>query len=123
MGFEPGSAVLVAVIMLVFGAGAVQVAGFFPLRDLPPELSSPGVRTLIIGDAAVLLALLGSALFVATRGLGWPLTVIIAGLAILAGPLLFQAMPRSWRDGRSGLAALFGAGVAIIVVVWWQAIP
>jgi hypothetical protein len=88
------------------------VAGMFPLR-LRPEAS--GAATLLVVSNAILLATLlaGTALY-GYAELRWSTLVVVAGLVVLFAPGLFQLSPASWRDGRSGLAAL--AGVQILAL-------
>ena len=84
------------------------VAGMFPLRSRPDSARSGGVTLLVVGNATLLAALvLGTALYGYTE-LRWSTLIVVAGLAMLFTPGLFEAFPSSLRDGRTGLIVLVG---------------
>jgi predicted permease len=87
------------------------VAGMFPLRSRPDSARSGGVTLLIVGNATLLAALvLGTALYGYTE-LRWSTLIVVAGLAVLFTPGLFEAFPSSLRDGRTGLVVLVGVQI------------
>ena len=111
-------------LMLFAGACATAVAaiivlaGFLPLaarhsvqRGLMPTLAlaGAGLIVLILGVAGLRFALATLPL------LG---SVIAAGFGVLAGPLLFQALPPNLRDRTEGLliVALSGSAIAAVLV-------
>lgn len=87
-----------AAAALVLVLGLVLVAGHLPLSGPPAGHGLVWLNLLLL---AVLLLALGA---LAIGRLAWPAAVIAGGLALLAAPLVFQALPRAWRDGRIGLA-------------------
>lgn len=110
--------------LALFGAGVavaacalVLLGGFLPLSARPPERRGPG-QTLLLALAGLAVAALAiAALRLAWLALPWTGAVIAAGLGILAGPLLFQGLPRDLRDGPGGLALTAAlAGVLAIAL-------
>ena len=87
------------------------VAGMFPLRSRPDSARSGGVTLLVVGNATLLAALvLGTALYGYIE-LRWSTLIVVAGLAVLFTPGLFEAFPSSLRDGRTGLVVLVGVQI------------
>ena len=93
------------------------VAGMFPLRSRPDSARSGGVTLLIVGNATLLAALvLGTALYGYTE-LRWSTLIVMAGLAVLFTPGLFEAFPSSLRDGRTGLIVLVGVQILALAAL------
>ena len=93
------------------------VAGMFPLRSRPDSARSGGVTLLIVGNATLLAALvLGTALYGYTE-LRWSTLIVVAGLAMLFTPGLFEAFPSSLRDGRTGLIVLVGVQILALAAL------
>jgi len=93
------------------------VAGMFPLRSRPDSARSGGVTLLIVGNATLLAALvLGTALYGYTE-LRWSTLIVVAGLAVLFTPGLFEAFPSSLRDGRTGLVVLVGVQILALAAL------
>ena len=93
------------------------VAGMFPLRSRPDSARSGGVTLLIVGNATLLAALvLGTALYGYTE-LRWSTLIVMAGLAVLFTPGLFEAFPSSLRDGRNGLIVLVGVQILALAAL------
>jgi len=93
------------------------VAGMFPLRSRPDSARSGGVTLLIVGNATLLAALvLGTALYGYTE-LRWSTLIVMAGLAVLFTPGLFEAFPSSLRDGRTGLVVLVGVQILALAAL------
>jgi predicted permease len=93
------------------------VAGMFPLRSRPDSARSGGVTLLIVGNATLLAALvLGTALYGYTE-LRWSTLIVVAGLAVLFTPGLFEAFPSSLRDGRTGLIVLVGVQILALAAL------
>ncbi|GAB5469654.1 MAG: hypothetical protein Kilf2KO_26840 [Rhodospirillales bacterium] len=88
--------------------GLVEISGYFPLAGRPPAFAStPGLLSIAVFALALLL-LPVAALSFAWDVVGAAFVVILSGLAVLAGPLLWQV---SWqgrvnRPRGLGLAAL-----------------
>ena len=106
-----------AAALLVGSAAAVQLAGFFPAAHRPDALSGGAGSALVLALAASVALVLASALWLAVSRLPWPPAVIAAGLAVLFGPLLFQAVPQPLRDSRAGtaLAAILNLALAAVL--------
>ncbi|MEH2545284.1 putative permease [Bradyrhizobium sp. AZCC 2262] len=93
------------------------VAGMFPLRSRPDSARSVGATLLVFGNAALLAALvLGTALYGYTE-LRWSTLIVVAGLAMLFTPGLFEAFPSSLRDGRTGLIVLVGVQILALAAL------
>jgi len=93
------------------------VAGMFPLRSRPDSARSGGVTLLIVGNATLLAALaLGTALYGYIE-LRWSTLIVVAGLAVLFTPGLFEAFPSSLRDGRTGLVVLVGVQILALAAL------
>lgn len=93
------------------------VAGMFPLRSRPDSARSGGVMLLVVGNATLLAALvLGTALYGYTE-LRWSTLIVVAGLAVLFTPGLFEAFPSSLRDGRTGLIVLVGVQILALAAL------
>ena len=98
-----------ATALLIGSAAVVQLAGFFPVEARPDALSGAAGGVLVLLLAASVALVLVAALWLAAVRLPWPPAVIAAGLAVLFGPLLFQAVPQRLRDSR------VGAGLAVVL--------
>ncbi|MEX0923946.1 MAG: hypothetical protein WD489_03970 [Rhodovibrionaceae bacterium] len=87
---------------LLIGFGGAQLSGFYPLGRMVP--TAPGKLMAIATTAllAVMALLLLGFVVVATS---WAPALIAAGLALLAGPLVFQALPPRFAAAAPGLAA------------------
>ena len=84
------------------------VIGMFPLRARPDSARSGVAIPLIVGNA-VLLALLSTGTGVyGLAELRWSTLIVVAGLAVLFAPGLFEVCPPSLRDGSTGLMILVG---------------
>jgi hypothetical protein len=93
------------------------VAGMFPLRSRPDSARSGGVTLLVVGNATLLAALvLGTALYGYIE-LRWSTLIVVAGLAVLFTPGLFEAFPSSLRDGRTGLVVLVGVQILALTAL------
>jgi len=93
------------------------VAGMFPLRSRPDSARSGGVTLLVVGNATLLAALvLGTALYGYIE-LRWSTLIVVAGLAVLFTPGLFEAFPSSLRDGRTGLVVLVGVQILALAAL------
>jgi hypothetical protein len=93
------------------------VAGMFPLRSRPDSARSGGTTLLVVGNATLLAALvLGTALYGYTE-LRWSTLIVVAGLAVLFTPGLFEAFPSSLRDGRTGLIVLVGVQILALAAL------
>lgn len=100
-----GAAALVLVVGLVLLAGHLPPAGGV-LR-----------RGLVWLDLLLLAGLFATLAALAIGRLPWPAAVIAGGLALLAGPLVFQALPRGWRDGTAGLAGLAALSGLLVLLL------
>ncbi|MFC3695195.1 hypothetical protein [Chenggangzhangella methanolivorans] len=106
-----------ALFSVVASLGFYVVAGVFPL-DTRPDLTGRPARLALAFAAA--LAFAGLAIATGLYGyenLRWTSLVIVAGLALLFAPGLYNAWPSRWRDGPAGLAlTLAGALVALVAL-------
>lgn len=96
--------------------GIVLVAGFLPTSAMPDGWWTPR-RSLLVTSSGILIVLLaGGLLLLASRQLDWPVAVIAAGLALLAGPPGFQQLPARWRNQSGGLVAFIAVGLVMLAV-------
>jgi hypothetical protein len=99
------------------------VAGMFPLRARPPSARSDFATLLVAGNAILLAALLiGTGLYGCTE-LKWSSLIVVAGLAVLFAPGLFEVWPASFRDGRRGLLVLIGVQLVALATLYRIAAP
>jgi len=84
------------------------VVGMFPLHARPESAKSSAATLLVIGNAVLLVALLMGTGFYGYAELRWSTLIVVAGLAVLFAPGLFEVWPSSLRDGRTGLVVIFG---------------
>jgi drug/metabolite transporter (DMT)-like permease len=92
--------------------GFFQLAGLYPLRRQMPALSFVVVTT-----TALWIALLAATVRFAVSELRWTTTIIVAGILFLFVPEIFQALPRRFRDGPSGLVVSACAFVAALLLL------
>jgi hypothetical protein len=99
------------------------VAGMFP-RAARPESARSGVATLLVAGNAILLTalLIGTGLYGCAE-LRWSSLIVVAGLAVLFAPGLFEIWPASFRDGRNGLVVLAGVQLAALATLARIAAP
>jgi hypothetical protein len=89
--------------------GLLVIAGMFPLRSRPEAARS--AAALVAGNGLLLTALLlGTGLY-GYAELRWSTLVVVTGLVVLFAPGLFEALPSSSRDGRTGLVVLVGVQI------------
>ena len=105
---------------LLLGYGAALLSGYYPLgRGMLALPGRFGKASVLIASAevALLVLLLLAFIFTAT---GWAPALIAAGLALLAGPLAFQAMPAGLSTSGAGLGLLVVAAAALCIVFLLQ---
>jgi hypothetical protein len=72
---------------------------------------------LIAADLLLLVALAGGSIAYGVAHLRWTSLVIVAGLALLFAPALFNVWPHRLRDGTAGLVVLlvlFSASLGLL---------
>ncbi|MDE1971716.1 MAG: hypothetical protein KGK33_06185 [Hyphomicrobiales bacterium] len=108
---------LFVALVLVAALHGLAAGGHLPLRqDRTPADAGPALlfgSTLVAAAAAIL------GIVAALRIISWPAAIIGAGAAALAAPLVLQALPGRFVDGRGALAG-FAAGAAVLgaMLVW-----
>jgi len=99
-------------------AAAVHLAGYLPLSARPGRYAAAG-GILAIGLFGLAVAALAfAAIRLAWLRLDWSVAVILGGLAVLAGPLLWQVTLRGRTDAPVALVllAIIGLAAAGLVV-------
>ena len=81
--------------------GFFQLAGLYPLRRHATHLQVSNL--LVLAATALWIATLAATVRFAVTELRWTTFVIVAGILLLFVPEIFQALPRRFRDGLSGL--------------------
>jgi hypothetical protein len=93
------------------------VAGMFPLRSRPDSARSSVATPLIVGNAVLLAVLLTGTGLYGYAELRWSTLIVVAGLAVLFAPGLFEVCPPSLRDGSIGLIVLIGVQVLALAAL------
>ena len=107
-GIEPNGIALVF-FATAFGACCLSfftLAGMFPRSARPRSVLGAGGSALVVLNAGLLIVLLTGVALFAQQMLRWSSAIVFGGLIFLFVPALFQVIPSTWRDSRSGLAAL-----------------
>jgi hypothetical protein len=115
-GIEPNIQALAWFIALwsMCCLGFLQLAGLYPLR----QATRPQMPNLLVLAATMLwIATLAATLHFAVTELRWTTIVIVAGVLLLFVPEIFQALPRRFRDGVSGLTISACAFVAALLLL------
>jgi hypothetical protein len=99
------------------------VAGMFPLRSRPESVKSGAAMLLVVGNALLLATLLAATGLYGYAELRWSSLVVVAGLAVLFAPGLFEIWPSSIRDGRTGLVILVGVQMLALATLAKVAAP
>ena len=106
-----------AIFALVTSAGFYVLAGVFPLATRPDLRRLPFALSLIAVDVLLLVALAGGSIAYGVAHLRWTSLVIVAGLALLFAPALFNLWPHRLRDRMAGLVTLlvvFSASLGVL---------
>jgi hypothetical protein len=93
------------------------VAGMFPLDARPASAKSSATTLLVVGNAVLLMALMIGTGFYGYAELRWSTSIVVAGLAVLFAPGLFEVWPSSLRDGRTGLFVLIGVQLVALATL------
>ena len=115
-GIEPNIQALAWFIALwsMCCLGFLQLAGLYPLR----QATRPQMPNLLVLAATMLwIATLAATVHFAVTELRWTTIVIVAGVLLLFVPEIFQALPRRFRDGISGLTISACAFVAALLLL------
>jgi len=99
------------------------MAGMFPLRSRPESARSGAALLLVAGNALLLASLLAGTGLYGYAELRWSSLVVVAGLAVLFAPGLFEIWPASIRDGRTGLVILVGVQMLALATLATVAAP
>jgi hypothetical protein len=94
--------------------GFLQLAGLYPLRQpTRPQMSN----LLVLTATALWIATSAATIHFAVTELRWTTIIIVAGVLFLFVPEIFQALPRRFRDGVSGLTISACAFVAALLLL------
>ena len=118
MMVEPDVAALLwfAVFTGVASVGFYVLAGAFPLATRP-DLKGRYGAVLAGLNVLLLAALVIGSLIYGAEHLRWTSVVIVAALAVLFAPGLFNLWPAQYRDGTIGLVVvLVGFGSALLLL-------
>jgi hypothetical protein len=111
---------LVATVLLAVLYG-LAVSGHFPVQFRPTKLQRGWGALVLRGTMAATALAVGTAGVLGWRALPWYATVIGAGAALLFAPVLLQALPDSFVNGRRGLLVLCTGTVILAAVLWRMA--
>jgi hypothetical protein len=93
------------------------IAGMLPLHAPSEPAKSDAITLLVVGNAVLLVALIMGTGFYGYAELRWSTLIVVAGLAVLFAPGLFEAWPSSFRDGRTGLFVLIGVQLTALTTL------
>jgi hypothetical protein len=99
------------------------VAGMFPLRSRPESVKSGAALLLVVANGLLLATLLAGTGLYGYAELRWSSLVVVAGLAVLFAPGLFEIWPSSVRDGRTGLVILVAVQMLALATLAKVAAP
>ena len=117
-GLNIRALLIFAVAWAVCCAGAVHLAGHFPLAEAPGSGRSRSGTALILVNAVLLLALFALTLLYSSQEVRWPFTVVLGGMIFLFAPFAIQDLPEALKNGKVGLVALFLLLLAALVLLW-----
>jgi hypothetical protein len=106
-----------AIFALLTSAGFYVLAGVFPLATRPDLRRLPLGLALIATDVVLLIALASGTIAYGVAHLRWTSVIIVAGLALLFAPALFNVWPHRLRDRMAGLVILlvvFSASLGVL---------
>lgn len=109
---------LFVALVLVAALYALAASGHFPREHRAPSLSHGLGAAILFGSMAAVAFCVLAGLVIAWRAVPWYATVIGAGLAILAAPLLLQQCPDRFVDGRASLLSFAAAAVILAPLIW-----
>jgi hypothetical protein len=107
-----------AIAWAVCCAGAVHLAGHFPLTEAPAKGGTRSGTVLILVNAVLLLALFALTLIYTLHELRWPFAVVLGGTIFLFSPFAIQDLPEALKNGKAGLLALFLLLISALVLLW-----
>jgi hypothetical protein len=117
-GLNIRALVIFAIAWAVCCAGAVHLAGHFPLPEGPGGRKSRSGTALILINAILLLALIALTLLYSHNELRWPFAVVLGGTIFLFSPFAVQDLPESLKNGKAGLAALLLLLLSALALLW-----
>lgn len=101
----------------ICGISLLIVSGMFPLGRNSEERSSGLTALLVVGNAALLAALLIGTGFYGYTELRWSTLVVVSGLIVLFAPGLFEEWRWSIGSIKTQLAILVGVQVMALVTL------
>ncbi|MEO1194003.1 MAG: hypothetical protein AAFY02_19760 [Pseudomonadota bacterium] len=111
-------ALVLVLAFLATVAGLVEISAYFPLAGRPPAfVSNQGLLAIFVFTLALLLLPLAGLAF-AWSGLGWPFMIILGGLAVLAGPVVWQATWQGRVNSPPALLAVSGLYLAVALLLF-----
>src|ERR1700755_2926696 len=116
---EPNGMAL-ALFTAPFAAGCLSfftLAGMFPARARPLPVAGHVGNLLVLSNLALLLVLLGGVALFAHETLRWTSAVVAGGLIFLFVPSVFEIIPQTWRDSRSGLLFIGALQLAALTLL------
>ncbi len=105
--------VLFAATVLSVALYALAVSGHFPAEHRRATLSDAMGGGILWGTLAIAVSAAGAAVGFALWRLPGYAAVIAGGLAVLAAPVVLQAFPDRFVDGRRGLVVFAGLAAAL----------
>ncbi len=94
----------------------VVVSGFLPL-DVAPSLSRGKTGAALVGLSTVAIAVVAASLFYLATLQPWAVSIIAAGIAILAAPFLVEILPRGFRESKAALGTVLALCALMLPLV------
>jgi len=107
-----------AALILVIALYALSASGQFPKEHRAFSLASGLGKFMLFGSILLTLLCFAGAVSIAWMKLPWYATVIGGGISLLIAPLILQAFPDSFVDGRSSLLTFSGVAILLLLAKW-----
>lgn len=120
MSFPPVAELIVFMaLVLAFSLYGLTASGHFPREHRNPTLRSGAGALILWGSIACAVVVLGAALLLAVERLPLYAAVIGGGAMLLIAPLILQAFPDTFVDGRGGLLSFAAIGLVLVAAARW----
>lgn len=106
-------------LVLAFSLCGLTASGHFPPEHRNPTLRSRAGAVILWGSLTCAVLVLGAALLLAMQRLPLYAAVIGGGAMLLVAPLILQAFPDAFVDGRRGLLSFAALGLMLVAASRW----
>lgn len=106
-----------AALLMCVALYGLAVSGHFPAEHRAETLRTPAGAAILWTTMAIALLAIIVAIAFAWRSIPWYAAVIGGGGVLLAAPLVLQAFPDSFVDGRAALTVFATASIALALLM------